>query len=66
MQHNDETHQPYRLALTVGATVFGQDTTSTVEELIARADTAMYQARKDDHGQDPEGPVRILGWNRNI
>ncbi|WP_186315840.1 sensor domain-containing diguanylate cyclase [Catellatospora sichuanensis] len=60
-RHNDTSRQPYRLALTVGATIFDHDTPDTVEELIARADAAMYQAREQDEGQDSEGPVRILG-----
>ncbi|GAB4057420.1 hypothetical protein GCM10028775_60620 [Catellatospora paridis] len=60
-RHNDTSRQPYRLALTVGATIFDHDTPHTVEELIARADAAMYQAREQDDGQAPEGSVRMLG-----
>lgn len=64
-RHNDSTGQPYRLACTVGTTVFDHDTAGTVEELIARADAAMYQARRHDRGQEPDGPVRFLGWSRS-
>ncbi|GAA1363979.1 sensor domain-containing diguanylate cyclase [Catellatospora chokoriensis] len=60
-RHNDTSRQPYRLALTVGATIFEHDTPHTIEDLIARADAAMYQAREQDDGQDPEGSVRVLG-----
>jgi diguanylate cyclase (GGDEF)-like protein len=58
-QYNGSTRQPYRLAFTVGRTVFDPDSPGTVEELIGRADAAMYQAREQDHGKDPGGPVRI-------
>lgn len=63
-RHNGTSRQPYRLALTVGATIFEHDTPHTVEELIARADAAMYQAREQDDGQDRAGAVRILGPTR--
>jgi diguanylate cyclase (GGDEF)-like protein len=54
-QHNGSTRQLYRLAFTVGQTVFDPDDPGTVEELIARADAAMYQARQQDHGQHSGG-----------
>lgn len=59
--HNNTSRQPYRLALTVGATFVDQDAPGTIEELIARADAAMYRAREQGDGQDLQGPVRILG-----
>lgn len=59
-RHNDTAREPYRLAVTVGATVFDDDTRSTIEDLIARADAAMYQARAQHDGRHAKGPVRIL------
>ncbi|MEU7820577.1 sensor domain-containing diguanylate cyclase [Catellatospora sp. NPDC049133] len=59
-RHNETSRQPYRLALTVGATFVDQDAPNTIEDLIARADAAMYQAREQYNGQDFQGPVRIL------
>lgn len=64
-RHNEAVAQEQRLAVTVGATVFDPDTPGTVEELIARADTAMYQAREQANGQHPDGPVRIFGRHRS-
>ncbi|WP_155368288.1 sensor domain-containing diguanylate cyclase [Catellatospora vulcania] len=60
VRHNATSRQPYRLALTVGATAFDHDTPHTIEELIDRADAAMYQARELDGDKDAERPVRIL------
>ncbi|MEV4413187.1 diguanylate cyclase [Catellatospora sp. NPDC049609] len=60
-RHNATTDEPYRLAVTVGATAFDHDTPGTIEDLMERADAAMYQARQQVNGRDPEGPVRILG-----
>ncbi|MFC7244944.1 GGDEF domain-containing protein [Catellatospora aurea] len=59
-RHNETSRQPYRLALTVGATFVDQDAPNAIEDLIARADAAMYQARERYNGQDFQGPVRIL------
>lgn len=59
-RHNETSRQPYRLALTVGATFIEQGTPNTIEDLIARADAAMYQAREQYDGKDGQGPVRIL------
>ncbi|MEU8001715.1 sensor domain-containing diguanylate cyclase [Catellatospora sp. NPDC049111] len=59
-RHNETSRQPYRLALTVGATFIDQGAPNTIEDLIARADAAMYQAREQHNGQDFQGPVRIL------
>ncbi len=63
-RHNESVPQEQRLAVTVGATVFDHHTPGSVEELIARADTAMYQAREQTNGQQPDGPVRIFGRHR--
>ncbi|GAA1621564.1 GGDEF domain-containing protein [Catellatospora bangladeshensis] len=63
-RHNESVPQEQRLAVTVGATVFDHQTPGTVEDLIARADTAMYQAREQTNGQHQDGPVRIFGRHR--
>ncbi|MBV1850583.1 sensor domain-containing diguanylate cyclase [Catellatospora sp. NEAU-YM18] len=58
-RHNDSAGQPYELAVTVGVSVFNHDSSTTIEELIDRADAAMYLARELDDRQEPTGPVRI-------
>ncbi|MDI1465170.1 diguanylate cyclase [Catellatospora sp. KI3] len=63
-RHNDSAGQPYRLAVTVGVSVFDHDSSATLEELIDHADAAMYQARELDDRQGPKGPVRIHGLPR--
>ncbi|GAA2364882.1 hypothetical protein Cme02nite_32310 [Catellatospora methionotrophica] len=63
-RHNESAREHYRLAVTVGATVFDHDTPGTIEDLMARADEAMYQARAQDDGRPGKGPVRINGRAR--
>jgi diguanylate cyclase (GGDEF)-like protein len=48
--HNSSSNRPYRLMFTVGCTVFDPATPCTVEDLMHRADEAMYGARHARRG----------------
>lgn len=43
---NERRREPYRLAISVGAAYFDPDTPCTLEELLARADQAMYERKQ--------------------
>ena len=44
--HNFRAKRPYQLSLSIGIVLYDPETTVTVEDLIARADAAMYECKR--------------------
>jgi diguanylate cyclase (GGDEF)-like protein len=45
-RHNEQSNHSYRLALSIGVVRMEHNTDSTIEELIAQADVAMYEDKR--------------------
>lgn len=71
-QENEKESHPYQLSLSHGVTVFDPRSPCLLEELLRRADQAMYRSKREDHTQkrkrkkveiieDDEGMRKVLG-----
>jgi GGDEF domain-containing protein len=44
--HVDQKHKPYKLSLSLGLTRYSYDSPCSIDELIYKADKAMYEQKK--------------------
>lgn len=50
--HNAKITRPYKLSFSIGFSYYDPDTPCSLEELIARADTYMYEVKRGGHIKD--------------
>jgi diguanylate cyclase (GGDEF)-like protein/PAS domain S-box-containing protein len=67
--HNAKGHRPYQLSMSVGIVGCGPENSMSIEDLIARADAAMYENKRSKRMSflvPPAGPVVAPSLTRKL